>query len=385
MHMTHETTRFLAVFSSLASLLLVGSPAPGLADLPIDRQHLRWIEPLVTVAIDRGDMPGCVVAIGRRDGIAFLEAFGNRQLEPEPAAMTTDTVFDLASLTKPIATATSIMQLVERGQIRLREKLTAYHPRFANGGKEAIIIEQLLTHSAGLIPDNPLGDYEHGAEEAWRRIDALKVESEPGSEFAYTDVGFLLLGRLVSEVTGQPLDEYVRQQIYEPLGMDETGYLPAESLRSRAAPTTKQDGHWLQGEVHDPRAARLGGVAGHAGLFSTAEDLSRYARMMLGRGELDGVRVLSPATIEQMTQPRLVGLQQRGLGWDSRSGYSSNRGELMSDAAFGHGGFTGTGIWIDPEIDLFVIFLSNRLHPDEVGTVNDLIGRIGAIAAAAAR
>ena len=184
--------------------------------------------------------------------------------------MTTDTVFDMASLTKPIATATSVMILVERGKLRLDDPVAKYLPDFAQQGKDKITIEQLLTHQGGLLPDNAVKDYLDGPEKAWRRIDALKLQYTPGTKFVYTDVGFLVLGELVHRVSGQPVDEFARDNIFRPLGMSETGYLPAEELRQRAAPTEQRDRKWIQGEVHDPRAFHLGGVAGHAGLFSTA-------------------------------------------------------------------------------------------------------------------
>lgn len=351
----------------------------------IELSHLEHITPLVDQAIARGDLPGCVVAIGRRDGIAYLKAFGHRSLAPKHVRMTDDTIFDLASLTKPVATATSAMQMIEQGRLRLRGKVADHLPGFGVNGKEVITVEQLLVHSAGFVPDNPLKDYQQGAEEAWRRINALAPQNPPGEQFKYSDVSFLVLGRVLETLDGKPLDQVAKDRLFVPLGMRDTGFNPNPEQHARIAPTTMVDGHWLQGRVHDPRAALLDGVAGHAGLFSTARDLARYARMMLGQGSLDGRQVLSSATVREMTRARDIGGQRRALGWDSQSGYSSNRGELMSTAAFGHGGFTGAGMWIDPQLDLFVIFLSNRQHPDGEGTVNDLIGRIGAIAAASLR
>lgn len=355
-------------------------PAP--ANRQIELRRLDAIRPLVAEAIDRGDLPGCVVAVGRTSGVAFLKAFGSRQLEPAVEEMTVDTVFDLASLTKPVATATCVMQLVERGKLRLQDKVASLLPGFDQNGKQAITVEQLLVHSAGFIPDNPLEDYDHGPTEAWRRINALAPQQEPGGRFVYSDVSFLVLGRIVEKLSGQPLHLVAQQRVFAPLGMQDTGFLPGESLLPRIAPTEKHDGRFLKGRVHDPRAARLGGVAGHAGLFGTAADLSRFARAMLAGGTLDGASILSPAGVAEMTRSRNVDGNVRALGWDVRSVYSRNRGELYSESAYGHGGFTGTGLWIDPDQDLFVVFLSNRLHPDGDGDVNDLIGRIGSIASA---
>jgi uncharacterized protein YbbC (DUF1343 family) len=297
--------------------------------------------------------------------------------------MALDTVFDLASLTKPMATATSIMILVERGFVSLHDPVQNYVPEFGQNGKELITIEQLLTHQGGLVPDNPLDDYQSGTEESWKRIWALKTKTEVGQKFVYTDVGFLVLGELIRQTTGKDVARFAAENIYRPLGMKDTGFLPNQALRDRAATTEQRDGRWLRGEVHDPRSALLGGVAGHAGLFSTAGDLAIFANMILKNGTVGDVRIMSPLTIAEMARPRDRAGQLRALGWDVRSKYSSNRGEIFSQRAIGHGGFTGTAMWIDPELDLFVIFLSNRVHPDGKGSVNDLAGRIGTVAAAA--
>jgi uncharacterized protein YbbC (DUF1343 family)/CubicO group peptidase (beta-lactamase class C family) len=299
--------------------------------------------------------------------------------------MTTDTVFDMASLTKPVATATSVMILIERGQLRLQDKVAKFFPEFAANGKDNVTIEQLLVHSAGLIPDNALDDYDDGWTSAKPRICDLKLLAEPGTQFKYSDVGFILLGKIIESVTGKAVNEFAQEEVFQKLGMRDSGYLPADDLKARAATTEERDGEWLVGEVHDPRAAKMGGVAGHAGLFSTAEDLAKYAQMILQRGRAGGVQILSAAAINDMTRPRNINGQRRALGWDSKSAYSRNRAEFMSDRAFGHGGFTGTAMWIDPGLDLYVIFLSTRLHPDGVGEVNDLAGRIGTIACAAIR
>lgn len=346
---------------------------------------LDGIDEIVQQEIEKGQLPGCVVVIGRSGAVAFAKAYGNRQIEPVKEKMTLDTVFDLASLTKPIATATSIMILVERGIVRLRDPVANYLPEFAENGKEKITIEQLLTHQGGLIPDNPLADYEEGNEKAWQKIWQLKPSEALGKRFVYSDVGFIVLGEVVQRMTGESLAAFTEENIFRPLGMRETGFLPNERLAQRAAPTEQRDDRWLRGKVHDPRAALLGGVAGHAGLFSTASDLALYANMLLAEGKVGENRILSHVAIEEMARPRDISGQLRGLGWDMRSKYSSNRGEFFSPKAFGHGGFTGTTLWVDRDLDLFVIFLSNRLHPDGKGSVNQLAGRIGTIASAAIR
>jgi uncharacterized protein YbbC (DUF1343 family)/CubicO group peptidase (beta-lactamase class C family) len=347
--------------------------------------RLAAIDQLVGDEIEDGEMAGAVVLVARRGRTVYLQAFGHRQVEPAQAPMTTDTVFDLASLTKPIATATSVMKLAALGQVKFDDPVAKYVPEFAQNGKQDVTIRHLLTHQSGLTPDNALRDYEDGTEKAWQRIWALPLTAEPGSRFIYSDVGFIVLAEIVHGVSGSNVHEFSRQHVFGPLGLAETGYLPDESFRRRAAATEQRDGRWMCGEVHDPRAYLLGGIAGHAGLFSTAEDLAVYAQMLIQDGQYGGVQILPAEVVAQMTTPQRVGegAGLRGLGWDMRTGYSSNRGDLFSPRAFGHGGFTGTGIWIDPQLQLIVIFLSNRLHPDGKGTVNPLIGRIGTIAAAA--
>lgn len=378
--------RFALVLLLILSLHAVGSAA--VPKLPQARPeeagmasaHLAEIDRVVAQAIDEKRLPGCVVAIGRRGRLVFLKAYGDRQVRPARQPMTTDTLFDLASLTKPVATAASVMRLVEQGRLDLNAPLASVLPEFAQKGKEKIRFVDLLTHQGGLIADNHLKDYADGPEKAWARLFALEPKVAPGGKFIYSDVGFMVLGAAVQKAAGQRLDQFVQEQLFRPLGMKDTGYLPEESLRKRAAPTEQREGRWMQGEVHDPRAFALGGVAGHAGLFSTAADLAVYAQMLLGRGRYAGVSVFKPETVDALTEPHSVPGGLRGLGWDVKTGYSSNRSWAYSTRAFGHGGFTGTALWVDPQRELFVIFLSNRVHPDGKGSVNPLAGRIGTIA-----
>lgn len=339
------------------------------------------IEHLVQAAIDEHKLPGCVIAFGNSQQVEFLQAYGDRQLEPQRETMTTDTVFDLASLTKPVATATSIMKLVENKQLSLSDRVAEHLPAFGTNGKEEITVEQMLLHQSGLIADNPLADYQAGREEAWDRIYKLELSNPVDSKFVYSDVNFIVLGRLVEQLSGLELQQFTQQHLFQPLGMSETGFVPEASLRTRAATTQQREERWMRGEVHDPRAYLLGGVAGHAGLFSTASDLALYAQMMLKGGEVRTVdgelqKVLEAETIRTMTRAYPVSSGIRGLGWDKQTGYSSNRGTKLGEPAFGHGGFTGTVLWMDPSQDLFFIFLSNRVHPDGKGSVNQLAGTI---------
>ena len=372
-----------ALLVFVARSVEAGLPQAEPASVGLDAQRLQQIDDIVAEGLTQKKMPGCVVCVGRHGKIAFLKAYGQKQLLPSELAMTTDTVFDMASITKPIATATSIMLLIERGQLRLSDKVAMLVPEFAVNDKHAITIQDLLIHQSGLLADNPIADYADGPETAMRRIFDLKLLNPTGSKFVYSDVNFILLGEIVRRVSDKNVHEFSQEQIFRPLGMSATGYLPNEQLRAKAAPTERRDGKWMQGEVHDPRAFKLDGIAGHAGLFSTAEDVAVYAQMMLGRGEYNGMRILSAESVATMTRSYRVSSGVRGLGWDKRTAYSSNRGETFSDAAFGHGGFTGTVMWIDPELDLFFIFLSNRVHPNGKGLVNPLAGRIATAIAAA--
>ena len=344
-----------------------------------DLAYADEIRTIVEGGIEAGEMPGAVVVVAGPKEVHYAMPFGNRRIEPQADPMTLDTVFDLASLTKPIATATSVMKLVQAGKIDVAAPVCDYLPEFSGQGKELITVGDLLLHVGGLIPDNALSDYDDGAEQAWQRICELKPIAPPGEKFAYTDVGFIVLGKLVERISAQSLDAYARDSIFRPCGMEETTFNPDGELRSRAAPTEKRDGDWMQGQVHDPRAYRLAGVAGHAGLFSTAGDLVKYGQMMLAHGRANHAVVLNADVVAEMTRPRSIPRGARTYGWDHRTGYSRNRGESLTDAAFGHGGFTGTVMWIDPEKEIVFIFLSNRLHPDGKGTVNGLAGQIATV------
>ncbi len=359
--------------------VLQAAPAQGLQ--PLGFGKLQQIDAVVQASIERGDMPGAVVLVLYRGEVVFRKAYGLRSKEPSAESMTPDTLFDLASLTKPIATATSIMILVEQGKLRLSDRVAQHLPAFAQNGKERITVEHLLLHTSGLIADNPESEYSDGREKALERVFALKPTAEPGARFVYSDMGFIVLGELVHKLSGQPLDVFARAHVFAPLGMKETTFRPLDAgvSASRIAPADRRDGKMIRGEVHDPRAYALGGVAGHAGLFSTADDLARYARMILG----DRPPVLGSLTLRLMTTPRPVPTGLRAYGWDVNTSYSANRGELFPiGESFGHTGFTGTSIWIHPETQSAVIFLSNRLHPTGRGNVTRVRGQVATIAAA---
>jgi len=368
----------VSAFTAFTMLSLV-----GIAAAPPEEKDTSWVQidqrvkELLIAGIDQGEMSGAVVMATQGGEPRGAIAVGDAQVQPVRRPMELDTVFDLASLTKPIATATAIMKLVQQRQLRLDDRVTRHWPEFAKEGKAEITIADLLLHQGGLIADNALGDYNEDQEANWQRIAALKPIAPPGEKFVYSDVGFLVLGRVVEQVSGQTLDEFCLRHVFLPLAMSETGFVPAEPLRRRAAASEQRNGEWLVGEVHDPRAARLQGVAGHAGLFSTAADLIRYGQALLDCESPSTTPLFPTAIRDQMIQARDVpGGHQRAYGWDIRSSYSSNRPETFSPRAFGHGGFTGTVLWIDPDEQRVFVFLSNRLHPDGSGSVNRLAAQV---------
>jgi uncharacterized protein YbbC (DUF1343 family)/CubicO group peptidase (beta-lactamase class C family) len=352
------------------------------------------LDRVVEEAIREKKLPGAVVIIGKGDKVLHRKAYGSRALVPAIEPMTLDTVFDLASLTKVIATTTAVMQQVEEGRIRLDDRVADYIPGFERYGKDAISIRHLLTHMSGLRPDLDLSDEFEGRDTAIRYALEEIPSAAPGRRFIYSDINFFLLADIVARTSGMPFERYVRERIFLPLGMKDTMFLPPASMQARIAPTERceklawpcgANAPMLRGVVHDPTARRMDGVAGHAGLFGTGDDLVRFARMLLNKGTLDGVRVLSPLSVERMTSPATPPGEAnvRGLGWDIASSFSGNSGDLLPVGSFGHTGFTGTSIWIDPVSKLFVIFLSNRVHPDGKGDVGALRGRVANLAAAA--
>jgi uncharacterized protein YbbC (DUF1343 family)/CubicO group peptidase (beta-lactamase class C family) len=378
--------------------LLAGGPLarlPATAAPAADADPFAPIAALVQAAIGRRDLPGAVVLIGRGDEIVYHQAFGDRAVQPAREPMTEDTIFDIASLTKVVATTTSVMQLVEQGRVRLGDPVAAFIPEFGKYGKGAITIRHLMTHTSGLRPDLELSVEFSGADEAIRRASEEVPVAPAGERFIYSDINYFLLGEIVGRVSGERLDRYASAHVFGPLGMTDTMFLPPASLKARIAPTercdplawpcARPDAPFLRGVVHDPTSRRMGGVAGHAGVFSTAADLSKFCRMLLNGGVLNGVRILSAAAVAKMTAPATPpGMPDvRGLGWDIDSIYSANRGELFPPGSYGHTGFTGTSLWLDPSSRSYVVFLSNRVHPDGKGDVTPLRGRVATIAAAA--
>ena len=393
--------RVIALFLIFAAPLQTFSQGlPSAANSGISLDHLAQMDSIIRESIDKKELPGAVVLVGHHGRIVWRKAYGSRAIEPQRETMTVDTIFDLASLTKVVATTTSIMILIEQGKVRLSDSVVQFIPEMKGGGRDAITIEHLLTHMTGFAPDFDLRERWTGYDEAIERLAKEPLRSTPGTRFVYSDINYIALGEVVHRVSGMMLDEFARRNIFAPLGMQDTGFRPDSKLRSRIAPTEKRRGQlnylgdsgadagsegeqWLRGQVHDPTSFRMGGIAGHAGLFSTADDLAIFCQMLLNGGSYKGTRVLSPLTVSTMTRPHAVSESgaARGLGWDIASSFSTNKGDFFPLGSFGHTGFTGTSLWIDPATETFVIFLSNRVHPDGKGDVASLRGRIASIVA----
>jgi len=341
--------------------------------------RLNVLDSIVHDAIHDGEIPGAVLLVWHNGSVVYRKAFGHRALEPRREPMTVDTIFDLASLSKVVATTTAVMQLVGRGEIRLNDPVAKYIPEFAQNGKQDVTVRELLTHHSGLPADLDLTQPWQGRDAALRMAYAEPVAFPSDTHFLYSDVNFIVLGALVEKLTGTSLDAYCHKNIFAPLHMTRTQFLPSASWRRKVAPTQFVDDKMLRGVVHDPTARRMGGVAGHAGLFSTVDDLAKFAQALL-----DGSPVLPPALVEKMTTPQQPPTSPvlRGLGWDIDSPFSSSRGDLLPLGSFGHTGFTGTSMWIDPTTRTFIILLTNAVHPRGRGTAVALRSKVATAVAA---
>lgn len=377
------------------------------SSLGMDAKKLELIDAICACEIAMSHTPGMVVAIGRGNKLCFLKAYGNRQLYPQVEAMTTDTVFDLASVTKVACTATAINILIDRGLIRSQDKITRFFPEFGTEGKNQITVRNCLTHTSGL--KNYDNRFRGTKEEIWQKVCELKPPFAPDVKYEYLDTNTVILGKIVEKVSGQNLRDFTISQIYRPLGMNSTMFRPAPDVRKRAATTEtrpiawakgrlepellaevvqsneKPDEVWFKGVVNDFRCFELGGIAGHAGLFSTGPDLSILAATILGHGTLvrpDGssIKLFGEETYQAMIAPQITPENVRSLGWDKRSN-RANRSWKLTPEAIGHGGWTGTSIWIDPGLNLFVIVLGNRRHPDgSAPNIYPAAAKIGTVA-----
>ncbi len=341
---------------------------------------LRGVDSIVQSAIRGGEIPGAVLLVWHNGKTIFRKAYGHRALEPRSEPMTVGTIFDLASLTKVVGTTTAVMQLIQAGKIRLNDPVAKYIPEFAQNGKQDVTVRDLLTHFSGLPPDLDLSTPWQGRDTAYSMAFAETLEYPPGARFEYSDVNFIVLGAVVERVSGEPLDAYCEKHIFRPLGMVHTQYLPPKSWLPRIAPTQyDEQNHMLRGVVHDPTARRMGGVAGHAGIFSTADDLEKFAVALI-----HGSAILAPLAVEKMTTPQQPPTAQvlHGLGWDIDTPFSTNRGAFLPVGSFGHTGFTGTSLWIDPTTQTFIILLTNAVHPRGMGSAVALRSEIATAVAA---
>jgi uncharacterized protein YbbC (DUF1343 family)/CubicO group peptidase (beta-lactamase class C family) len=372
---------------ALAALLLVvlALVATSAASLAVPGPDFGDVDEAAREAVASGEIPGVVALIGQGDDILLHQAWGWRSLVPEPDPMTSDTIFDIASLTKPLGTAIAVMALVERGDVKLDAPLGRYLREFRASTFDGVTIERLLAHTAG-FPALPANDaLVAGFPAAARTLAQRPLDYPPGTGFQYSDTGFIVLGELVRRVSGQPLDRYLDRILFRPLGLADTSFRPPDAVRARVAPTEFNPGGLLRGRVHDPRARQLGGVAGHAGMFSTAADLARMCRMLLNGGELDGKRILRATTVQRMWTRMPEADGRRALGWDVNSSFSTPMAPFFPADSVGHTGFTGTTVWIDPISRTYMILLTNRVHPSGGGAtrIRELRLRVSAAVGAA--
>jgi len=348
----------------------------------IASDKLKAIDEIVDGEIEKGSFPGAVVLVGRDEEILYRRAFGNQLIKPRKEAMNEQTVFDIASLTKPVATAASIMILRDRGKIELSDNVGKYIGAFACEGKEEATIKHLLTHTSGLpayTNASKLAE-KFGSpcpDKVVEKICSLKAMSEPGREFRYSCLGYITLAKIVETVSGRRIDQFAAENIFEPLKMQRTAYKPAESWKGNIAATEVVKGQPLRGTVHDPLAQLMDGISGNAGVFSTADDLSIYCRMLLNGGTYKGAKILSSESVRLLTAAFSHG---RACGFDVQSSYSWIKGANAQEGTFCHSGYTGTSIVCDPADKIYIIILTNRAHPDDKGTVKPVRTKVADIA-----
>jgi CubicO group peptidase (beta-lactamase class C family) len=383
--------RFKSIFVLVALITIVLCPLNIKANpLPMTSPEkvgmslsvLTTVDGVIEASIANKDTPGAVLLVAHKGQIVYKKAYGNRMVQPRIEKMTVDTIFDMASLTKPTATASGIMILAQDGKLNVNDTVTKYIPDFGQKGKENVTLVNLLTHTSGLIPDGNYVDKNLGYDGIIKDVISRSTSYTPGTKFVYSDLGYMTLGEIIRRVSGKPENEFVAERLFKPLGLKDTGYLPPENKWKRCAPTEFRNGKLLQGQVHDPTAWEMGGVAGHAGLFSTADDMAVICQMFLNGGEYNGVKIFTPETIRLMTTNQSpVTNQPRGLGWDIGSRYARQRGTVFPKEGYGHTGWTGTSVWVDPASQTFVILLCNRNHPDGKGDVGRLRSQVSNIVA----
>lgn len=369
------------IMTTLLRLLLCVATGCQPVQKEIRKQHFSEIDQVIEEEIEKGNFPGAVVLVGKQDDILYWQAFGNEVIEPREEPICRNTVFDLASLTKPIATATSIMILRDRKAIDLDDYVGTYLPAFACNGKEDVRIKHLLTHTSGLPAYTNADDLKEQfgsscPEKVIEKICELETISKPGEEFRYSCLGYITLAKIVEAVSGKSIADFSRENIFIRLGMRHTAYNPPVSWEKDIAATQIVDQQMLRGTVHDPLAKLMGGISGNAGLFSNAYDLSIYCKMLLNDGIWNGRRVLSSEAVTMLTTAQAYG---RAYGFDVNSSYSSAKGSYAPEKAFCHTGYTGTSIVCDPVSETFVIILTNRVHPSDQGTAKSVRSKVADI------
>ncbi|MBN2244967.1 MAG: serine hydrolase [Candidatus Aminicenantes bacterium] len=395
-----RVSRLILISFVLGVILIIGIAAQSLPSARAEKVgmlsgHLDRISDVIDEAISNKEFPGAVLVVGRHGKIVLRKAYGQSQWVPESRTMDVDMIFDVASMTKPIATATSLMILVEQGRLNLWDKVIEYIPDFqpfqqgSEGSSENASIWHLLTHTSGLPPYADVNKIKtlYGSPcpraSLIDHIGKLPKTDPPGKVFHYSCLGYITLAYLIEKITGMDIAEFSSEHIFDPLGMKHTFFLPPETLYDLCVPTEVIEGKPLIGIVHDPLARLQGGISGNAGLFSSADDLAVFAQMMLNKGSFQGVRILSPLAVAKMTAIYLrAEFSGRGLGWDLDSAYATNQGDLFGENSYGHTGYTGTSIWIDPDTQTFVIFLTNRVHPNDRGKILSIRSKIANIVAA---
>ncbi|MDB5753619.1 MAG: hypothetical protein JWR56_47 [Massilia sp.] len=376
----------MAASASIALLAAGCAQLPASSGAQLDRARFGEIDGAINAVIADRRMPGAVFHL-ERNGDVYEQAYGRLSYEADAAAVDSGTVFDAASLTKILATAPSVLLLAEAGKLDLEAPVSRYFPECGGHGKDGMTVRHLLTHSSGLPAGIPARPAWQGDDAAHKLACAREITDPPGTAFRYSDINYILLGQLVQRVSGMPLDEFAQRHIFTPLKMTETGYLPLSKFGAgRIAPTHVEGERVVQGVVHDPTSRRMGGVAGSAGVFSTARDIARFARMLLADGELDGVRILSHDSVRLMTTAQSpAGVAQlRGMGMDIDSPFARPRGALFPVGSYGHTGFTGCILWIDPTSRTYYVFLSNRVYPDDKSNILPLYNQLGTLAAGSA-
>ena len=371
------------------SLLVSGGRAQGLQTatpeaVGVSEEHLTRLDHVIESAIASGETPGAVVLVARKGRVVYKKAFGHRAVLPRLEPMTIDTIFDVASLTKILATAAAVMILVEDGKLSLSDPVGTYLPDFARHEKGDVTVLDLMIHYSGLRPDLDLDPPWNGYETALERAYEERLQALPGERFVYSDINYLVLAEIVRKCSGKSLHEFATERIFWPLGMHDTGFSQPSERVPRIAPTMVRDGKMLRGDVHDPTAYRMGGITGHAGLFSTVQDTAIYTQMILNEGIYRGTRVLSPLSVRKMTTSQSPPGKHdlRGLGFDIRTAFSGAGGDLFPVDSFGHTGFTGTSLWIDRNTRTLVVLFANRLHPEGKGSVISLRKKVASVVAA---